>query len=115
MKNFIQKGDVLKYAAATAVVSGQPVVVGNRLGVACGDIAAGASGAVSMVHVFSLPKATGAIGQGDDLYFDVDGNPLSGTAGSGAITKTVPDNIPAGYAFEAAAADATHVLVKLGG
>lgn len=115
MQNYIQKGDRLVYEAAAAVASGAPVVVGTRIGVAAGDIAAGESGVLVMEGVFSLPKVTGAIDQGTDLYFDADGDPLGGTAGSGAITATATGNVAAGYAFAAALAADTHVLVKLDG
>jgi predicted RecA/RadA family phage recombinase len=115
MKNYTQKGDRLIHTALTNITGGDPVVIGTHLGVACGDIAAGASGAVAMEGVYSLPKATGVIDQGADCYFDVDGNPVGGTAGTGAITTTVSSNASAGYAFEAAASADTHIAVKLRG
>ncbi|WP_428558577.1 MAG: DUF2190 family protein [Solidesulfovibrio sp. DCME] len=114
MKNYIQSGDRLKFSISEAVASGQPVVVGTRVGVACGDIAAGDSGILEMKGVFSLPKKTGAITQGQPVYFDADGDPLGGTAGTGAVTTVASGNTPAGFAFEAAAETDTTIRVCLG-
>jgi len=115
MKNHIEKGERLLYTALSDIASGDPVVVGARLGVACGDIATGETGALDMEGVFSLPKVTGAIGQGADCYFDADGTPVGGASNAGAITTTSTDNTAAGYAFEAAGSTDTHVRLKLRG
>lgn len=115
MMNCIQKGEIAKVVASSNVDGGGVVVVGTRIGVACSDIAEDATGSVAMEGVYRLPKATGTIIQGADVYWEVDGNPVGGTAGSGAITTTATDNVEAGYAFESAAENASTVLVKLRG
>ena len=113
--NRVQPGQVIYWTNATgsAVVSGQVVVIGTIVGVALQDIANGDSGDVAVDEVFTLPKATGAITQGARVYWDADGDPLGGTAGTGAITTTAASNTLAGYAFAAAAEAATTVDVKL--
>ena len=60
MINFIEKGDVLDYTAAAAVKSGAAVVLVNHIGVACGDIALGKTGAVNVSGVYELAAETGA-------------------------------------------------------
>lgn len=77
MKNYIQDGDRITYTngTETAISSGDPVVIGSTIGVACVDIANGASGAVALEGVFTLPKTAGssghAIAQGDIMLFDI--------------------------------------------
>ena len=67
MKNFVQPGKTLIWinATAAAVVSGDPVLVGNVLGVATGNIAIGATAVLELEGVFTLPKvSTDNIAQG---------------------------------------------------
>ena len=100
---FRQDGNALDYTAKTAVAAG---VIGDRVGVAGGDIDAGKTGAVVVEGVFTMPKkAATAIDAGKEVYF-------SATAGTVSTTNTDTD---AGYAVESAAADAATVRVKLRG
>jgi len=113
--NRICEGKVLNYTNSTGVdiPSGAPVLIGATLGVALTDIPDTLSGPVSIEDVYSLPKDAAIIGQGAKVYFDADGNPVGGTAGSGALTATAEGNVYAGKAYAAATgADAT-VQVKL--
>lgn len=73
MDNFTQHGNRITWTnGGSAVVSGQVVKVGNILGVACGDIAGGASGEIATRGVFTVPKVTAAvIAQGESLTWDV--------------------------------------------
>lgn len=105
MQNFIQKGDVLEYVVpAGGVKSGDVVVAGTLVGVAVKDGVEGEVVAVNLTGVFELPKATGAITQGAEVYWS--------TANKN-ITTTAADNVKIGNAFVAAAsADAT-VRVRL--
>ena len=105
--NYIQGGGVINFNASADISSGDMVLVGNRVGIALGDIAIGATGAVQMEGVFEVPKeASLAVGQGDLLYLNVAETELDKTATSQFI---------AGYAFEASATADTTVLVKLNG
>ena len=75
MKNATKSGHVATFAAAAAVVSGQPIDLGNGLiGVACGAYAANESGEykTSGVHSFAKEAAT-AMGMGEAVGYD-DGN-----------------------------------------
>lgn len=112
--NYIQKGEVMpKTVAGTDLTSGQVVVTGALVGIALGDYAVGDIAEISLEGVYEVPKATGAISHGAAVYWDADGNPVSGTAGSGAATDTATDNTLMGYAFNAAASGDATVLVKL--
>lgn len=106
-KNYVQDGEVLIFTAITAVLSGAVVVMGKRIGVALGDIAAGQSGPVQVTDVWQLPKlATDVVAQGDLLYWD---------AGNNRLTTTSAGNTLAGYAAYAAGNGASTVNIKING
>lgn len=61
--SYVQKGDVLDFAAGgSAVPSGGVVVIGELVAVAPRPIPANAVGAVAIDGVFALPCATGSTG-----------------------------------------------------
>ena len=104
-KNYVGEGDVLEYTAGAAVASGAVVVIGKRIGVALGDIAAGAVGSVSVKTVWKLNKlATDVVAQGDLLYWDAANSHLTTTAGVLVL---------AGYAAAAAGAGVATVSIHI--
>lgn len=106
-KNYIFSGDVLDYtnAGGTTIASGAPVLIGERLGIALGDIAPSATGSVRMRGVFSVAKlSTDSVAQGDLLYWD---------AANSHLTKTDTSNTLAGYAAAAAGAAVTTVDISI--
>lgn len=108
-QNHIQPGTSMDWTNATGadVLSGSPVLVGNRLCVALGDIADTESGQVATCEVWELAKeAALVVAQGALLYWD---------ATNSVLTTTATANTLAGFAFAAAAAADTTVLVKLNG
>ena len=113
--NHVQEGKKMNWTngGAAAVVSGQAVVVGTLVGVAETGIAVGEVGVLVVAEVWSLPKATEAITQGAKLYWDANGNPVGGVAGSGCLTATATDNTYAGVAFAPAASGDATVDIKL--
>lgn len=70
--NFVNDGNVVDYTnAGSALSSGDPVVIGQQIGVALVDIANGATGSVAMKGVFNLPKVDAAvIAQGESVIWD---------------------------------------------
>ena len=116
MKNYIQPGNTIDWVVTgAAVVSGQTIVIGTSIvGVAVTDGAVGDTIAVTVEGVFEVAKATAAIGLGVAVYWDADGDPVGGTAGSGAATATDTANTLMGKAIEAAAGGTATVKVKLG-
>lgn len=106
-KNYIQDGEVLSYTALAAVASGAVVLIGKKIGVALGDIAAGATGPVQVTDVWQLPKlSTDNVGQGDLLYWD---------AANSRLTTTAAGNTYAGFAAFAAGNTSATVNIKING
>jgi predicted RecA/RadA family phage recombinase len=110
---FVQNGNTIDHVATAAISSGDVVVIGSLVGVAKTDAAIGDTVAVAIEGVWEIPAATAAITLGAAVYWDVDGDPVGGTAGSGAATATATDNTQMGYAIEAKDAGVATVLVKL--
>lgn len=109
MKNKVQNGKVLDFTNGTGakILGGSLVIFGALIGVAVADIEIGATGAVDLHGVFEFPKATGAIGQGDKVYWD---------ATAGNVTKTATSNTVFGAAAEAAvSADLTVKVLLVAG
>lgn len=114
MKNYIQDGDRLTYTNDTGsdILSGAPVIIGSTIGVACVDIADGASGAVALSGVFELPKVSGnAIDQGDIMLFDA----TAGAFDAKTAADAAGDILGGAIAAEGAITTATTVKVKLCG
>jgi predicted RecA/RadA family phage recombinase len=79
--NFIQEGKTLDFTPQSAdVVSGQVITMGTIGGIAKTDIKQGKTGAVHICGVFSVAKATGAITQGQKLYWNSSNSNLTTTA-----------------------------------
>lgn len=114
-KNFVQDGKVINWTngTASAVSSGDVLVIGQIIGVALADIAVGASGSVAIDGVFTAPKVTGAvIAAGESLTWDVSAGKFddnAATPATGDITGA------AAFAFEAAGSGVTTLKVKLTG
>lgn len=104
MADYYQDGDVIDYTPSAAVAAGAVVVLNDLVTVALRPIAANQLGAVAVEGVFSMPKATGAIGQGALVYWD---------ATAGNITTTVGSNKRAGKAARAAGSSDPAVLVLI--
>lgn len=113
--NFVQPGKTMSWTNGTgnAVASGSLVIVGQVLGVALVNIAAGATGAVMLEGVFTLPKVSGAvIAAGESLVWDVS----AGAFDDNAATPATGDISGAcAFAFEAAGNGATTLKVCLTG
>lgn len=116
-KNIVFGGDKIRpwtNGTGSAVVSGQVVRYGPAvLGIALGDIAAGAVGEVCLNGAASVPKASGAvIAQGETLTWDVSAanfDDNAATPASGDVTGA------ACFALEAAGNGVTSLLVQFTG
>ncbi len=98
----VSNGTCVDYTPSSAVAAGQVVVQGSLVGVAPMAIAANALGSLDVDGVFDFSKAQEAITAGAAVYWDEDGNPYGGTAGTGAATATSTNNKFLGLAVEAA-------------
>lgn len=81
------------YTAGSAVTAGTPILTASGIvGIPVNDIAAGDTDDLDICGQF---RAWGVASQawvvGDRVGWDANGDPLNGTAGSGAYTKTVTD------------------------
>ncbi|MEP0848607.1 MAG: DUF2190 family protein [Phycisphaerae bacterium] len=110
---FVQEGKAIDYTPAADVAAGAVVVQNGLVGFAKTPIAANALGALAVEGVFDVAKANEAVSFGDVVHWDADGDPVGGTTGTGAATKTGGDNALLGRAIkDAVAGDATvRVLV----
>jgi predicted RecA/RadA family phage recombinase len=112
---FVQKGESVDYTPTADTVAGTVVVEGSRVGITKVDIAALCLGALWLCGLFRAPKDSSDItAKGVNLYWDADGNPVGGTAGSGALTTTATGNTYAGKSEEVAGVAAETVLLRLG-
>lgn len=102
MADYVQGDCLIDHTPSSAVAAGGVVVLNDLVTVAPRPIAANALGAVAIEGVFSMPKATGAIGQGALVYWD---------ATAGNITTTSSGNKRAGKAAAAAASGDASVQV----
>lgn len=103
---FVQEDDSVDYTPDGAdVAAGQVVVLGSRqITIAKKIILDGDLGALATEGVFDVPKVTGAITGGEELYWDDDADPVGGDAGSGAFTTDSSLGPFAGFASQAGAA-----------
>lgn len=105
MKNFVQPGDNLDgLIAPRALASGNGFLIGALFAVASNDAANGAPVVGVTRGVFDLPKATGAITQGQKLYWD---------NAALVVTTVAAANTIIGFATQAAASGDATARVKL--
>ncbi|MCA8932077.1 MAG: DUF2190 family protein [Rhodospirillaceae bacterium] len=111
-KTFVQDGKSLPWTNGTGsdLSSGDPVVIGEQIGILAVDIANGASGTVYMEGVFTVPKVSAAeIGQGESVIWDAS----EGAFEDSLATPATGDVSGCCAAWAAAAAGTTTVQVKL--
>ncbi|HOD83748.1 MAG TPA: DUF2190 family protein [Phycisphaerae bacterium] len=108
---FIQDGNSIDYTPGADVTAGDVIVQGSLIGVAKVDIPANKLGALAVRGVFDVVKANEQQALGAALYWDADGNPYNGTAGTGCATTTSGGNTFIGFAQ--AAAGATDETVRV--
>lgn len=110
---YSQEGESVDYTPAAAVVAGQVVVTNGLLRIATQPIAADALGALRTCGLFDIVKDSSTFSDGNAWYWDADGNPVGGTAGTGAATTTSSGNTFGGFVQEAAATGAATVSARL--
>jgi len=103
--------DILPYVPAAAASAGDCVSIGSLFGIVATDLAASERGSVVVSGQISMPKATGAISRGAMVYWNATGDPVGGTAGSGAVTTSDSAGFLVGIAVEAALSGDSSVTV----
>lgn len=109
-------GGRMDYTPGSAVNAGDVVVQNGLFGFAFQDIAASAKGTLLTAGgppLIRIAKANGAISVGNAVYWDADGDPQGGTAGTGAATTTATGNTFIGRAVAAAGITDETVDVEL--
>jgi len=109
----VKSGSILDYTPAAAVSAGDVVVQGALVGIATRDIAALALGALETKGAADIVQAAVTFAVGGGVYWDADGNPVGGTAGTGAATTSATGNTFCGYALEITAATDTTIRTAL--
>ena len=94
--NFNSEGESIDYTPASAVAAGEIVSLKGLVGIATTPIAAGAKGSLVVSGVFAVPKKDEAFAAGLPVWFDANGDPKVGTAGTGAATQVGGDAQAAG-------------------
>jgi predicted RecA/RadA family phage recombinase len=104
---FIQEGSAIDYTPGADVAAGSVVVQSDLIGIARLDIQANTLGALAVVGVFEVPKATGvgtALAVGTIVYWD---------AAAQRATTTAAGNKVLGKVIKAAADADAKVRVRL--
>ena len=105
--------EILPYTPGSAKDAGTVQANGALFGIVATDLAASERGSMVVAGTVKMPKVTGAISVGAKLYWDADGDPVGGTAGSGAVTVTDTDGHAIGYAAESAVSGDSSVVAFL--
>ncbi len=108
---FVQEGRRIDHTPVSAVVAGQVVVQGPLVGIANVPIAAGALGSLAVEGVFDVVQGAVTFTAGQAVYWDADGDPVGGTAGTGAAVESATGNTFMGFAL--AATEATDETVRV--
>lgn len=110
---FQQAGSAIDHTPVAAVDAGEVIVAGNDLRIARLDMAAGIKGALHVDGgVYSIQHGADIIADGALVYWDADGDPVGGTAGTGCATGTAAGNLPIGLAVGAVIATDARVIVR---
>lgn len=117
MKNYVCEGKTIEWTNTTNanVASGQVVVVGHMLAVACEPIADDETGMVAIEGVFSgVPKVSAAVFvKGEKLVFDVSAGSGVGAFDDSAATPASGDITGGAVAWAAGGNGETTCTIKL--
>jgi len=97
---YVNEGDTLDYLASADKLAGEAVVIGGDVFPVARaiDYSENPLGALHTGKMWDIPQAAEVIAAGTKVYWDADGNPYGGTAGSGCATATSSSNTLIGVA-----------------
>lgn len=110
---YYAEGKVIDYTPVAAVAAGEVVLIDTVPCIAPVAIAAGEKGVLAVSGIWQVPQAAEIITAGDAVYWDANGDPYGGTAGSGAATETATGNTCLGKCVETTTATDTYCKVLL--
>jgi len=111
----VHEGNIIDHTPAGAVAAGDVIVQDVTIGIAVRPIAATKLGSLQLGGVYDVVHVADIVAAGAAVYWDADGDPYGGEAGTGCATVTVSDNVFMGWAVAAATATDGLVRVKLFG
>ena len=88
---YLQTGVEEDFTPGVDTAAGVPLEIGGKAAVAQNDIAANKLGSVATSGIFGIVKINSAFSLDDDIWWDSDGNPFNGEAGTGAATNVKAD------------------------
>lgn len=110
---FKQAGHAIDHTPGAAVAAGSVIVAGADLRIARLDLEANRLGALHVEGgIYDFAHGADIIADGQVVYWDADGDPVGGTAGSGCATGTATGNTPIGIAVGAVIATDATVRVR---
>jgi predicted RecA/RadA family phage recombinase len=93
LAKYVQRGHEIDFTPEADVAAGDVVIIGDLAGIAKLDIKAGTLGALALVGVFDIPKATGegtAIATGTIVFWDATNKIVTTAAGNNKyLGKTI--------------------------
>ena len=116
LKGFYDSCTPQRFTATADQSQGDVVVNQGRVGVVVDDVKAGDDGLNIVgtdVHGIEMPKAAVVCPKPGKAYWDEDGDPVDGVAGSGAVTTVEAGNLYLGRFAEPAAAGDARAIVEL--
>lgn len=119
--SYWQRGETIDYIndGTETIEANTIIVLGSRIGIAGTDIPPGGKGTLHVTGVFGMPKGSGAIAAGADVYYlEPDGvitaSPAKTAAAESEDAQPVTvNNVKAGFAVQDAAAGDPSVIVKI--
>lgn len=105
-------GGTVPYTPVSAVSAGAVVVIGGRIGVATQAIAASEAGTLAVEGRFKICKDATVFALNDNVFWDAVGDPVGGTADSGAASAAGA-GVYAGVCTAAAATGDAYVEVEI--
>lgn len=112
--NYVQDAGAIDHTPGSDVAAGDVVLLGNGVGIAKRAISSGVLGTLHTEGVFDIAAVTDAMTDDNRIYWDPDGDPVGGTAGTGAATESQL-GVYLGRAIGDKAAAGTTVRVQLVG
>jgi predicted RecA/RadA family phage recombinase len=101
----VASGMHIDYTPTTAKKAGDVVVQGSLVGIVEADIPANKLGSLATILLADVVKDSSNLSAvGTAIYWDADGDPVGGEAGTGAFTSTATGNTFAGWCVETAGA-----------
>lgn len=107
------EGDKINGSAGTARTQGDVVVLGSIPLVVEATVDTTQIPVLNCEGIWDVPKTSDSFTAGDSVYWDADGDPVTGTAGSGAADSSAATGHLMGIATADAASGDEYVRVKL--